>query len=172
MTQPKREDKTMIDKEVIKKVMVKMHQLQERCKELHKGIKESLTSREVQAKLSYNSCEGNISYYACKSFYREHNDSPWYCYVDGGHKSSEDYLLEDVEKNVEKFIDEYGLKSEKEQIERLKSYLEWATSSILDYERFVDGTLWRVLVEIDEAYAKIKAKRAEEAANLLAAYNI
>ncbi len=167
----------MIDKKVIKKVMTRIFSIRCECAEIHKVIKRTLTDKDVQAKIAYIKQEENNSIYNTHigRFSKDENGI-WYCYIDGGHKSSKDYeimssdeLVEDFLKDFERYVSN---KTEDAQIGRLRSRLEYENSNLGDYRAFVTEKMPEILRYIDLKYNAIKTEREAAVAKLLADFNL
>ena len=167
----------MIDKKVIKKVMTRIFSIRCECAEIHEVIKRTLTDKDVQAKIAYIKQEENNSSSQNTLFrFSKDENGVWYCYVDGGHKSSEDYEIMSSDELVEDFLEDFekyvSNKTEEAQIDRLRSRLEYENSNLGDYKVFVAERMPEILKFIDNRYDSIKAEREAAVAKLLADFNL
>lgn len=169
----------MIDKKVIEKVMTRIFSIRCECAEIHKVIKRTLTDEDVQAKIAYIRQEESNPPYPYDSLYNFSRDENgvWYRYVDGSHKSSEDYKIMSIDELVEDFVKDCEMvvaanKTEYSQIDILRSRIEYENSNLEDYKLFVAEKMPEILKCIDNKYNAIKTEREAEVAKLLADFNL
>lgn len=165
----------MIDKKVIKKVMTRIFSIRCECAKFHKVIKRTLMDEDVQAKIAYIKQEESSSLDTHINRFSKDENGVWYCYVDGNHKSSEDYKIMSIDESVEdllKYFVKYVYSQEDAQIDRLRSRLEYENSNLGDYKTFVAEKMPDILKYIDLKYNAIKTEREAAVAKLLADFNL
>lgn len=166
----------MNTEEAIEKVAAAMVRAEEECAKIHTEIKRVLVSDEIQKKLTYifnETVRGRGTAISLegfqKTFYRDDLTAPWYCHVDGGHKTCEVYKVHSMEQVVATIQKSCGWESEKELIARLREYLQSSVSGVADYKRF---DVAKAVSAIDRSYESIKAERSKELESVLAEFNL
>lgn len=166
----------MTTEEAMEKVAAAMVRADEECAKMHAEYKRILVSDEIQKKLTYiynETVSGRGTAVSLegfqKTFYRDDNRAPWYCYVDGGHKTCEDYKVPSREQAVASIQKSCAGESEGKQIARLRDYLQYTVNIVADYKRF---DVAKAVSVIDRYYETIKAELSNELESVLAAFDL
>ena len=176
-----RKKEIMIDKAVIEKVAQEVVRLREECAQLHDEVRAVLYTDGIQEQLAYvytekfqktsSSVDVSKDGQILVTFYKD-DAGFWYCFVDGNHRTSQEYPVQSVSEIVKDFMDSYESRSEEQQIAALRGMLDREYSNIADYRKFKAERQGAIVEGINDLFRRIKASRVAAIDKLFADYGI